>query len=75
MRRVWISTLALGLALAACGDDKAKPIGDAGIDAAVDATPDAAPGRLTGCLDQPGTIPAAPNGQLPCDLVPPGLQL
>jgi hypothetical protein len=55
--------------LAGCGDNSAKQYNDAGIDA----VPDAAPGRLTGCLDQP-TLPTAPTGQLPCDLVPPGLQ-
>ena len=63
----WIIVCAL---VAGCGDNhKASPRDDAGIDAA---TPDA-PGRLTGCLDKPG-LELAPNGQLPCDLIPPGLQ-
>ena len=69
-------------ALAACGDNKKASVPDdaaaidaAALDASVDAPPDAAPGHLTGCLDRPGTIPAAPNGALPCELVPPGLQL
>lgn len=54
--------------LVGCGDNsKAKP-GDAGIDG-TDASE-----RLTGCLDSPG-LPPAPNGQLPCDLIPPGLTL
>ena len=60
-------------ALAACGDNiKPSTVEDAGIDSAVDAAP---PGRLTGCLDRPGQLPTAPSGQLPCDLVPPGLTL
>jgi len=59
----------------ACGDNqKPSTPDDAGIDAAVDA-PDGGSGRLTGCLDRPGQVPPAPNGQLPCELVPPGLAL
>jgi hypothetical protein len=59
--------------LAACGDNHDyKPPHDAGGDAIVD--PDAPPGPLTGCLDKPG-LPTAPNGQLPCELIPPGLSL
>jgi hypothetical protein len=30
---------------------------------------------LVGCLDQPGALDRPPNGQLPCDLIPPGLKL
>lgn len=62
----WIIVCAL---FAACGDNNEKSYKDAGIDAPPDA-----PGSLTGCLDTPGA-PMAPNGQLPCDLVPPGLSL
>jgi hypothetical protein len=58
--------------VAACGDNIKGSPDDAGIDSTVDATP---PGRLTGCLDRPEQLPAAPGGQLPCDLVPPGLTL
>ena len=60
----WLIVCAL---LAACGDnhDHKQP-DDAGIDA-IDA-----PGRLTGCLDRAG-VDLPPNGQLPCDLIPPGL--
>jgi hypothetical protein len=58
-------------ALAACGDNLKAPARD---DAGVDAAPDGGAGRLTGCLDQPG-VPRAPEGSLPCELVPPGLQL
>jgi hypothetical protein len=60
----WIIVCAL---LAACGDDNKSMSHDAGIDAAE-------PGKLTGCLDTP-SVPLAPNGQLPCDLIPPGLEL
>lgn len=66
----WIITCAL--LLAACGDNSAKEFHDAGVDAT---EPDAPSGPLTGCLDTPGGIPLAPNGQLPCDLIPPGLSL
>ena len=61
--------IVVALLAAACGDNiKAQPRDDAGTDDA--ATP------LTGCLDEPGLgIPMAPNGQLPCDLIPPGVTL
>lgn len=61
-------------ALAACGDNKHAQVPD---DAPVspDAPGDATPGRLTGCLDRPGTLPAAPASGLPCELVPPGVTL
>lgn len=52
------------LVFAACGDDTEHPhpSDDAGVD------------KIVGCIDQPG-LPAAPSGALPCDLVPPGLEL
>ncbi len=60
--------------LSACGDNqKPSTPEDAGVD--VDAAPDGGTGRLTGCLDRSNTLPTAPNGQLPCELVPPGLTL
>ncbi len=59
--------IVLCVLLVGCGDNNEKQYKDAGIDAGPDA-------RLTGCLDSPG-VPAAPNGQLPCDLIPPGLSL
>jgi hypothetical protein len=65
MRRLVLSGALL--ALAACGDNiKANARDDAGIDATDH--------RLVGCLDEPG-LSAAPNGRLPCDLVPPGLAI
>lgn len=86
MRGLLFALVAAG-ALAGCGDD-ARPASprdgapaadaalvDAGPDASpVDAGPDAGPARLTGCLDQAGP-PRAPAGQLPCELVPPGVTL
>lgn len=27
------------------------------------------------CLDKPGTLDQPPNGKLPCELIPPGLDL
>lgn len=58
----WIIICAL---LAACGDNGKSTPHDAGIDGA---------GKLTGCLDVPVVQPA-PDNQLPCDLIPPGLEL
>lgn len=58
----WIIVCAL---LAACGDDHKSTPHDAGVDAT---------SKLTGCLDTP-SVPPAPTGQLPCDLIPPGLEL
>ena len=63
--------LAIALFAASCGDNVKPARDDAGVDDA--ATPDA-PERLTGCLDRPG-VDMAPNGHLPCDLIPPGLTL
>jgi hypothetical protein len=65
MRRI----ILLLAALAACGDNIKPSTRDGGLDGAVDAPS----GRLTGCLDLPDQLPAAPTGQLPCDLIPPGL--
>lgn len=60
--------LLLVAGLAACGDNlKAKD--DAGVTA--DAAPDATQ-PLGHCLDSPTEIVRPPNGQLPCDLLPPG---
>lgn len=58
--------------IAACGDN-ARPVieEDAGVLDPLDAAaPDAAPEALRPCLDTPSLRP--PNGQLPCDLLPPG---
>jgi hypothetical protein len=29
----------------------------------------------TSCLDQPGAVPSPPRAGLPCELIPPGLEL
>ena len=62
------------LLVAACGDNGKPGLHeDAG---PADAAPDSGggSGRVLGCLDRPDVAPA-PAGQLPCDLVPPGVQL
>ena len=56
------------LVAVACGDD-----GQPAHDDASPGTPDAPAQGLVGCLDT-ADLPMAPNGQLPCDLVPPGLR-
>jgi hypothetical protein len=71
MRRIG---LALGAAvlLAAVSCGRLKPSsagpGDAGAEAP-------APGTLRACLDTPADLPRPPSGALPCDLIPPGLEL
>jgi hypothetical protein len=54
------------LVLVGCFDRGTVPLRD---DAAIDAAPDAS-SALGHCLDSPEAKP--PNGQLPCDLLPPG---
>lgn len=51
--------------LAACGDNEKgrQDAGDAGVDA---------PTALRHCLDEREALMQPPNGQLPCDLLPPG---
>ncbi len=77
MRRL-LCAAAMIAALAGCGDnvaagDDAAPPTDAAVDGAVDAGPDA--GVRGGCLDRPGVLPLPPAGELPCELIPPGLTL
>jgi hypothetical protein len=63
MRRI----ILCALVAAACGDNGSPPLRE-------DAGPPDAPAQgLIGCLDT-AELPMAPNGQLPCDLVPPGLR-
>ena len=57
----------LMLALIACGDNHKVARDDAGV------TPDVPP-ALAPCLDQPTDLPQ-PSTQLPCDMLPPGLEL
>jgi hypothetical protein len=61
------------LVMAACGDNAGPRLHD---DAGTGIVPDAGPssGRVAGCLDT-ADVARAPATQLPCDLVPPGLQL
>jgi hypothetical protein len=62
MRRIILCVLVA----AACGDNAGPLREDAG-------PPDAPAQGLIGCLDT-AELAMAPNGQLPCDLVPPGLR-
>lgn len=55
--------VALLLSVAAC-DSNDAPIDD-----------EPADGALKACLERPGELPRPPRGQLPCELVPPGLSL
>lgn len=52
--------------LAACGDNL-EARHDAGSDGGSDA-----PQALRHCLDERAALLQPPNGQLPCDLLPPG---
>jgi hypothetical protein len=64
--------------LAACGDNQRPPSGEVEADAApveIDAGIDGAPSTLGACLDRPTDLPRPPTGQLPCELIPPGLVL
>ena len=54
---------ACALALAAC------PKGPDPVDGGSDAGPVSGP-----CVDRPGELAKAPNGQLPCELLPPGFK-
>lgn len=70
MRRLLLCVLVA----TACGDNGGSRLrDDAGMSGSGDAGSDA-PARVSGCLDTPG-VGAAPADQLPCDLVPPGVQL
>jgi hypothetical protein len=53
--------------LAACGDNRKVAVtGDAGVDAS---------SAKKACLDRPDELPRPPTGSLPCELLPPGLEL
>lgn len=73
MKRFISFALAAALA-AACGDNDSAPI-DAPEDAELDAGVDAAPTALGACLDRPTDLIRPPTGQLPCELIPPGLTI
>jgi hypothetical protein len=75
--------------VATCDDDKGTPstpdaaatmdggAADRTIDAALDANTSegGTSSGLTACLERPDELPRPPLGQLPCELIPPGLTL
>lgn len=65
--RASLLALAMTLSLAGCKDD-----GDR-----VQAAPTTTPSKACSdnSLDRPGVLPRPPQGRLPCDLIPPGLDL
>ena len=69
--------LLLGLlCAAACSSDaNRKPDGSGVGGRARGPVAGGAGGGLAACLDQPGALDRPPNGQLPCELIPPGLKL
>ncbi len=62
MKRCFVVLVAL--LLAACP----RPPDD------TDAGTDAGPVAQAHCVDRPGELAKAPNGQLPCELLPPGFK-
>lgn len=62
----------LALALIACGDNRVPGTPGPTPDGPVVDSPPVAPTNLEPCLDRPTDLPGAPNGQLSCDLLPPG---
>jgi hypothetical protein len=75
--RAWLRLGGLLIALGAagaCSSDAGKvtPSGGGG---AGGSGGGGAGGGLAGCLDAPGALDRPPNGQLPCELLPPGLRL
>jgi hypothetical protein len=77
--------------VASCKDDAGTAMTDAAVmdasaakdsgapDGAIDAvdanTSEGGASSLKACLDQPNELPRPPMGQLPCELIPPGLTL
>jgi hypothetical protein len=59
--------------VAGCGDNAKALRDDAGVGPG-DGASDGSSARLTGCLETPD-LGGPPADRLPCDLVPPGLQL
>ncbi len=86
--RVGVLLMALGIG-GACSSDSGKRanggsggiggIGGSGGGGAVAGTGGggggAGGGGRAACLERPGALDRPPNGQLPCELIPPGLQL
>jgi hypothetical protein len=69
IRTVALVTIAIGWSALSCGGGKQRPNGDGSVDSG---SPD---GGSATCLDQPGGLLPAPQGRLPCELIPPGVRL
>ena len=69
--------LLLGLlcVTAACSSDATRKPDGSGVGGLGGSGGGGAGGGLAACLDQPGALDRPPNGQLPCELLPPGLKL
>jgi hypothetical protein len=65
--RLFVGALLLGLGAGGACKDRPVNTGSGGTGGA--------DGGLTACLDRPGELARPPNGRLPCELIPPGLQL
>ena len=63
MRRATCALLFAAAAFAGCSDSDARQN---------NASPS---GALGACLERPDQLPRAPQGRLPCELIPPGLTL
>ena len=64
----WL-VIPLVLLSASCGKDEIVTGGSGGGSGA------GGSGPLRSCLDRPDELPRPPTGQLPCELIPPGLTL
>ncbi len=75
----WPVLLLVAATLLGCGSSGARPAsgsaGQGGVGApGTGGQGGAAPGTQA-CLDRPTDLPRPPGSSLPCDLIPPGLQL
>ena len=71
-----VTLLSAGLLFAGCGkDDDPNTTGKGGTGGRGGAGGAPSDGGLKPCLDRPSELERPPSGQLPCDLLPPGLSL
>jgi hypothetical protein len=65
--------LLFAVLLASCGKTSPATNKDGSM-GGIDAGGFADGGTLSSCLERPGDPPRPPNGQLPCELIPPNLR-